>query len=162
MREKLKALLVRTWTHVKDGSKIVLLLAVSAYATQTPPAAVDEAGRTLERCLIEVEHLRATCHSDAEIRSLEGRLRAANNLLDVYKAQVARLTGMDEANTGMTASTIARYEARIKGYEDRLAMNQRDLNRLRNENTHLRTTRNVLVAFIVGLGVSLAWALSQE
>lgn len=128
---------------------------------QTPPASVDEAGKTLERCLVEIEHLRATCHSIGEIRLLEGRLKAADDLLAVYKTEVQRLTGSALADTAAGAARVANYEERIKAYEARLLNNEGEVKKLRRETFRLRRSRNIAIGIIIGLGVGLAWALSR-
>lgn len=133
-----------------------------AYATQTPPASVDEAGRTLERCLAEIERLRSTCHTTGEIRSLEGRLRAATDLLATYKSQIDRLNLLIESNSGLGTANALEYAERIKTYEARLTIERNEAARLRQENGGLRRSRNIFLSIMIGAGVALAWALTAH
>lgn len=135
------------------------MLSVSVCAAQTRPASVDEAGRTLERCLLEVQQLRATCHSFAEVRALEDRLKSANELLTAYKAEVERLTANEQSRTGIITARFAGYEARLKAYEEQVKTERVEAARLRKENGHLRKSRNVFVSILIGASVALAWAL---
>lgn len=122
----------------------------------------DDAGKTLERCLIEVEHLRATCHTLAEVRTLEGRLKAANDLLAAYKSQIARLNSIIESASGLDAANISEHAERIRAFEARLRAEQNEAHRLRKENGNLRRSRNIFIGILIGTGVTLVWALTGK
>lgn len=140
----------------------MLALNVLGYATQTPPASVDEAGRTLERCLAEVERLRATCHTTGEIRSLEGRLKAATELLAAYKSQIDHLNSLVESSSSTSTMSAAEHAERFKIYEQRLTVERTEAARLRKENGSLRKSRNIFLSIMIGAGVALAWALTSH
>lgn len=144
------------------GCVIVLMLSGWGYAIQTRPASVDEAGRTLERCLIEVEHLRATCRSGSEIRALEAKLKTANDLLEIYKQEAARYADGMQARTGAHAARIAGYEERIKDYERKILEAQNYVRAADYSKDRLRKTRNILIGVVIGLGGFAAWALGRE
>ena len=129
---------------------------------QTPPAsAVDEAGKALARCIVEIEHLRATCKSPADVRTLELKLKAANDLLAVYKADVERLIRTGESRTTAVNARTASYEERIRAFEMHLADDQLELNRLRRERRGLRRGRNIAIGIIIALATSLAWVAGK-
>lgn len=140
----------------------MLLLNGWGYATQTRPASVDEAGRTLERCLAEVEHLRATCRSDSEIRALEAKLKTANDLLEIYKQEAARYADAMQARTGAHAARVAGYEERIKDYEKKLLEAQNYVRAADYSKNRLRKTRNILIGVVIGMAGVVAWALGRE
>jgi len=146
---------------MKQIIAFILLFCISASAQQTNRVPVDDVGKTLERCLIEVEHLRAICRSPEQVAILEAKLKAANDLLAVYKTQATQQANTAQARTTAGAARVAGYESRIKEYEERLAISQTAFNKLSKENRHLRKTRNIVVGIVIGLGVGLAWALGK-
>lgn len=129
---------------------------------QAPPAPADEAGKTLARCLVEIEHLRKTCRSIEEVQIVEAKLKTANDLLAAYRSEIALLSDEAQADIVESKALIARYEARAKAYEAQLKANQTEVMQLRRESVHLRKGRNVAIGIMIGLGVGLAWALSAR
>jgi hypothetical protein len=139
---------------------ILLVFCISASA-QTPRANADEAGRTLEQCLGEVERLRAACKTGEEVRTLEAKVKAAEDLIIVYKAMVEHEANEGREQANVSAGQYVEMQERIRGFEARALLAKESIAILQRESRHLRKSRNIAVGIVIALGVGLAWALGK-
>lgn len=139
----------------------MLALSSFTFAQQTPRANADDVGRTLSRCLNEVERLRADCRSGEEVRTLEAKLKAADDMLTVYKEMVAREQAETRAEANRGAGRYLEQQQQIKGYEAQLTATRETINKVSRSERALRRSRNLFVGIVIGLSVGLVGALSK-
>lgn len=165
MRRRSKLLQQVLMMLVSVGCAFVPLQSVSGFAPQSNPAnAQDEIGKTLERCLVEVEHLHAICKTARELKTIEERAQSAEKLLAIYRIQIEQQTALNQTRASidvLTAARLADLYTQLKSYEGRLAENKVQIAELKRERSRLRRMRNIFGGLAVALGIGIGFALSN-
>jgi len=93
------------------------------------------------------------------VRTLEAKLKAADDMLTVYKEMVAheQAETRDEANR--SAGRYLDQQQQIRGYEAQLTATRETINKVSRSERALRRSRNLFVGIVIGLSVGLVGAL---